>query len=78
MLARARFGLDHRAREERDDAEFLTKAAFILGPKEGQKLVRQFGAAAVWVTPDGQVHATQGLEKQLEVWPPSGFDGGAR
>ncbi len=59
------------------DAEFLTKAAFILGPKEGQKLVRQFGAAAVWVTPDGQVHATEGLEKQLEVWPPSGLDGGA-
>ena len=59
------------------DAEFLTKAAFILGPKEGQKLVRQFGAAAVWVTRDGQVHATAGLEKQLEVWPPSGLDGGA-
>ncbi len=59
------------------DAEFLTKAAFILGPKEGQKLVRQFGAAAVWVTNDGRVHATEGLEKQLEVWPPSGLDGGA-
>ena len=59
------------------DAEFLTKAAFILGPKEGQRLVRQFGAAAVWVTIDGQVHATAGLQKQLEVWPPSGLDGGA-
>lgn len=60
------------------DAEFLTKAAFILGPKEGQKLVRQFGAGAVWVTLDGKVHATAGLEKQLlDVWPPSGLDGGA-
>lgn len=59
------------------DAEFLTKAAFILGPKEGQQLVRSFGAAAVWVTNDGRVHATEGLEKQLEVWPPSGLDGGA-
>ena len=59
------------------DAEFLTKAAFILGPKEGQPLVRQFGASAVWVTADGVVHATAGLGKQLEVWPPSGLDGGA-
>lgn len=56
------------------DAEFLTKAAFILGPKEGQPLVRTFGAAAVWVTPDGKVHATEGLEKKLEVWTsPSGL-----
>ena len=59
------------------DAESLTKAAFILGPKEGRKLVRQFGAGAVWVTRDGQVHTTEGLEKQLEIWPPSGLDGGA-
>ena len=58
------------------DAEFLTKAAFILGPKEGQPLARTFGAAAVWVTPDGQVHATKGLETKLEVWPLLGFDGG--
>ena len=59
------------------DAEFLTKAAFILGPKEGKALVRQFGAGAVWVTSNGQVHTTDGLEKQLEIWPPSGLDGGA-
>ncbi|MFO0600715.1 MAG: FAD:protein FMN transferase [Myxococcaceae bacterium] len=58
------------------DAEFLTKAAFILGPKEGQPLVRTFGAAAVWVTPDGKVHATEGLEKELiDVWAPSGLPG---
>lgn len=59
------------------DAEFLTKAGFILGPKDGQPLARTFGAAAVWVTPDGRVHATKGLETKLEVWPLSGFDGGA-
>ena len=64
-------------RTSAEQTEFLTKAAFILGPKEGQKMVRQFGAAAVWVTNDGRVHATEGLEKQLEVWPPSGLDGGA-
>lgn len=56
------------------DAEFLTKAAFILGPKEGQPLVRTFGAAAVWVTPDGKIHATEGFEKELiDVWAPSGL-----
>ena len=56
------------------DAEFLTKAAFILGPKEGQPLVRSFGAAAVWVTPDGKVHATEGLDRKLiDVWAPSGL-----
>ncbi|MFT3711231.1 MAG: FAD:protein FMN transferase [Archangium sp.] len=56
------------------DAEFLTKAGFILGPKDGQPLMRTFKAGAVWVTPDGQVHATEGLDKRLvDVWAPSGF-----
>lgn len=36
--------------------------------------MRTFGAAAVWVTPDGKVHATEGLEKKREVWTaPSGL-----
>ncbi len=55
------------------DAEFLTKAAFILGPKAGQAVVRAFGAEAVWVTPDGRVHTTPGLEKRLLSQPPKGF-----
>lgn len=56
------------------DAEFLTKAAFILGPQDGQPLARTFGAAAVWVTPDGKIHATEGFEKELlDVWAPSGL-----
>jgi thiamine biosynthesis lipoprotein len=56
------------------DAEFLTKAGFILGPKDGQPLMRKFQAGAVWVTPDGKVHATEGLETRLvDVWAPSGL-----
>jgi thiamine biosynthesis lipoprotein len=49
------------------DAEFLTKAAFVLGPVEGQKLVQRFGAEAAWVLPDGSIRTTPGLDKRLQL-----------
>ncbi len=48
------------------DAEILTKAAFILGPDEGEVLVKSFGAQAVWVLPDGGVRASPGIEPRLQ------------
>lgn len=43
------------------DAEFLTKATFILGPVEGEALAAKLGASVVIVTPDGELHASKGL-----------------
>lgn len=54
------------------DAEFLTKAAFILGPDGGRALVEGFGADALWVTPDGRVHTTAGFPDG-GVRAPAGF-----
>ena len=55
------------------DAEFLTKAGFILGPRDGLALMKAWGAEAVWVTPEGRVHVTPGLAPRLELTPPRGF-----
>jgi thiamine biosynthesis lipoprotein len=55
------------------EAEFLTKAAFILGPKEGQKLASTLGAQLVLVDSDGGVTVSPGLKGKLEWAPPAGF-----
>lgn len=45
-------------------AECLARAAFVLGPREGLKLIaRQPGANAVFVDDKNQVHLTPGLKK---------------
>jgi FAD:protein FMN transferase len=54
------------------DAEFLTKAGFILGPRDGQALMKAWGAEAVWVTPEGRVVTTPGLGSRLQAHPPRG------
>lgn len=56
------------------DAEFLTKAAFILGPAAGIPFLRAWHAEAVWVTPDGKVHSTPGLTTRLKANRPRGFE----
>ncbi len=56
------------------DAEVLTKAAFILGPRAGQRLLEAFHAEAVWVTPDGRVHPTPGLRARVQAQRPRGFE----
>lgn len=56
------------------DAEVLTKAAFVLGPKDGRAVVEAFGADAVWVTPDGGVQFTEGAKGRLDWRPPVGFE----
>ncbi len=56
------------------DAEFLTKAGFILGPRDGAALMKAWGAEAVWVTPAGRVHVTPGLAPRLQFTAPRGFE----
>ena len=56
------------------DAEFLTKAAFILGPSAGLPLLKAWHAEAVWVTPDGRLHTTPGLTTRLKANRPRGFE----
>lgn len=58
------------------DAEFLTKATFILGPGKAEKLAAKRGASVVLVDPRGGVHLSPGLEGRLTWWPPSGFGEG--
>jgi thiamine biosynthesis lipoprotein len=53
------------------EAEFLTKATFVLGPEKGQKLAASFGASVVIVDPEGRVHLSPGLEGRLVHWPTS-------
>ncbi|MBK7859195.1 MAG: FAD:protein FMN transferase [Archangiaceae bacterium] len=47
------------------DAELLTKSAFVLGGREGLKLVESMGALAVIVGSDNTVYVSKGLEQQL-------------
>jgi thiamine biosynthesis lipoprotein len=63
------------------DAEFLTKASFILGAKDGLRLAQANGAQLVLVDADGGVHFSPSLKGKLEWWQPSGFgpaDAGSR
>jgi thiamine biosynthesis lipoprotein len=53
------------------DAEFLTKAAFVLGGAEGLKLVESFGGAAVIVDAENHVHVSKALEGKLTLRPPA-------
>lgn len=53
------------------DAEFLTKATFILGGAEGVKLADDWGAAAVLVGSDNKVVFSKSLEGKLTWWQPS-------
>ncbi len=52
------------------DAEILSKAAFILGGREGIELVERFGAAAVMVTDDNQVLLSRSLSGRVHWRPP--------
>ena len=60
------------------EAEYLTKATFILGWPEAQKLAAASGAKVVIVDPDGGVHFSPELKGSLEWWQPSGFSKEAR
>ncbi len=53
------------------DAEFLTKAAFVLGGDAGLALVERLGAQAVIVDADNQVHVSKGLEGRLSHSQPT-------
>lgn len=59
------------------DAEFLTKAAFILGGEPGLALVERWGAAAVLVSPDGRLHVSRQLRGKLQASAPRGFTTGS-
>ena len=59
------------------DAEFLTKATFVLGADGGIALAHGFGASVVLVDGSGKVHQSPELEGVLTWWPPSGFGGEA-
>ncbi|MEW6433450.1 MAG: FAD:protein FMN transferase [Myxococcota bacterium] len=50
------------------DAEFLTKAVFILGPKKGARLAERLGASVIVVAPDETVHASKTLGARLNTW----------
>lgn len=47
------------------DAEFLTKAAFVLGGQAGLALAEKLGAQAVIVDAENRVHVSKGLEGKL-------------
>ncbi len=53
------------------EAEFLTKAAFILGGLPALDLVASWGASVVLVTEDNRVLFSKALEGRLESWAPS-------
>ena len=55
------------------DAEVLTKATFILGWPDGQKLAAGSGAKLVLVDADGGVHFSPELKGALDWSQPSGF-----
>ncbi len=55
------------------EAEYLTKATFILGWVEGQKLAAASGARLVLVDADGGVHFSPELLGTLEWSQPTGF-----
>ena len=50
------------------DGDILSTALFILGVDKGLKLLENFpGVEAIWVTNDGQVVTTPGLEGKVEI-----------
>jgi thiamine biosynthesis lipoprotein len=53
------------------EAEFLTKAAFIRGGRDGVALVERRGAQAVLVTADNRVLISKSLEGRLRWRPPT-------
>jgi FAD:protein FMN transferase len=52
------------------DAEFLTKATFILGGDAGLKLAESWGAAAVIVSADNRVFISKSIQGRLKWWSP--------
>ena len=51
-----------------DDSAFadeLSTALFLMDREAGEKLLRQFGAEACWVTPEGGTEMTEGFHKRL-------------
>ena len=53
-------------------ADALSTAAFIMGPKAGLRLLRQFpGAEGVVVDAENRVHVSKGLGQRMVVGPPS-------
>lgn len=53
------------------DAEFLTKATFILGGHEALELAEKWGAGAVLVSSANQVLVSDSLKSKLQVWRPT-------
>jgi len=53
------------------DAEFLTKATFILGGQQALKLAEKWGAGAVLVSSANQVLVSESLKSKLQVWSPT-------
>lgn len=47
-------------------ADLLSTALFLLPKEEGERLVREQGAQAMWIYPDGTVEYTPGLEPMLK------------
>jgi thiamine biosynthesis lipoprotein ApbE len=58
------------------DADWLSKACFILGPKESQAVLANVaGAQALWVTRSNGVEMTPGMKKRVLVHaPPTDVD----
>jgi thiamine biosynthesis lipoprotein len=53
------------------DAEFLTKATFILGGRKALDFAERWGAAAILVTQDNQVMISNSLKRKVEYWSPT-------
>jgi len=53
------------------DAEFLTKATFILGGQKALELAESWGAGAVLVSSENQVLVSDSLKGKLEFWSPT-------
>jgi thiamine biosynthesis lipoprotein len=53
------------------DAEFLSKAVFLLGGKKGLELAESWGAAAVIVDADNKVHMSKALEGKVTLGLPT-------
>ena len=49
-------------------SDALSTACFVLGVEEGSRLAEDFGAEALFVDEDGQIHMTEGMERYFHLW----------
>ncbi|MEW5853294.1 MAG: FAD:protein FMN transferase [Myxococcota bacterium] len=49
------------------DADWLTKAVFILGLKDGEQVLQRVGAQALVMTTEGKVEMTEGMRRRTEL-----------